>query len=970
MVVLEDRRDAERARRSHEAERLMAPGDRTVPSCPHASRIAGRGVVTCTIPPVNPSEFVAKWSGSTRTERAASQEHFIDICTMLGVPTPNTDPTGAHYAFEKGAEKTGGGDGFADVWKRWHFAWEYKGKKKDLKAAYNQLLQYREALANPPLLVVCDLNRFEVHTNFTGTAKTIYKFSLEDLARDPREPIRILRAVLTDPESLRPEVTPEQLTADAAKRFAQLASVLRSRGHEPHRVAHFLNKLVFCMFAEDAGLLPPGLINRLTTTAGKKPDVFEASLRELFGKMSHGGGMFGADVIDWFNGGLFDGDDVVPLELEEIATIREVSKLNWAEIEPAIFGTLFERGLDPDKRSQLGAHYTDPRSIMRVIDPVVLKPLRREFEAMKERVFELLAQGKRPGRRGTVKTNPQKVFESFLDRLRVVRVLDPACGSGNFLYLALRSLKDLEREVIQWGSLQLGMTQLPQVGPQVVKGVELNAYAAELARVTIWIGEIQWMIHNGFAYLRDPILRPMENIHTQDAILDMTDPSNPREPEWPHADFIIGNPPFLGNRLLRRVLGSDYTEALFRLYSGRLPAASDLCCYWFEKARDMINSGKVVRAGLLATQGIRGGASRRALERIKESGDIFMAWADEEWILEGAAVHVSIVGFDKGTETERTLDDEPAANINTDLTSGVDLTRAKSLPENRSVAFYADVKGGPFDIPEEVAKKMLGEPNPDGRSNADVIRPWVNATDVTRRPRHMWIIDFGVNTSQEEAALYETPFEYVKEHVRPTRLNNRRKAYREEWWLHVEPCSGMRNALKGLTRYIATPAVAKHRLFVWLDPPTLADHALVVIARDDDFTFGVLQSRPHELWARGTGTQLREAESGFRYTPTTTFETFPFPRPTEEQRAAIELAAKSLVRFRDGWLNPSGVGLSERKKRPLTNLYNAQPDWLQQAHAKLDRVVLAAYGWTGELSDEELLSKLLALNLERAAEAG
>ncbi len=405
---------------------------------------------------------------------------------------------------------------------------------------------------------------------------------------------------------------------------------------------------------------------------------------------------------------------------------------------------------------------------------------------------------------------------------------------------------------------------------------------------------------------------------------------------------------------------------LFKVYAGRVPREADFVTYWHEKAREMIEAGKVKRVGLLATQGIRGGANRKVLERIKETGDIFLAWADEPWVVEGAAIHVSFVAYDDGHEQERRLNGEPVAAINANLTAGIDLTRAVRLPENLGLAFMGDTKGGPFDIREEAARKLLASLNPDGRANSDVIRPWVNSLDVTRRPRDMWIVDFGVNMPIHEAALYEAPFEYVKEHVEPVRAKNRRAAYAEKWWLHVEPRSGMRKALAGLPRFIGTPTVAKHRLFVWLDAATLPDHQLIVFARDDDYFFGVLHSSAHELWARGHGTQLREVESGFRYTPTTTFETFPFPESAGDQHEEIAEAARTLDALRSGWLNPTGASESELRKRTLTNLYNQEPSWLAQAHERLDRAVHAAYGWEYPLDPDDVLARLVELNLTRS----
>ncbi len=916
---------------------------------------------------ISPAEFAKKWAGSTRTERAASQEHFIDLCRMLGVATPNeADPTGDTYAFEKGAGKVEGGDGFADVWKRGYFAWEYKGKKKDLKAAYNQLLQYREALDNPPLLVVCDLDRFEVHTNFTNTPTTVHRFTLADLLADPKEPLRVLRAVMEAPEQLRPGKTRDELTAQAAAQFASLADRLRERGHDPHEVAHFLNKLLFCMFAEDAGLLPTHLLRRLADGARNDPEIFSGGLVDLFGKMSDKGGLFGAERIQWFNGGLFDGAQVLALTLEEIKLVDAVSRLDWSQVEPAIFGTLFERGLDPSKRSQLGAHYTDRGSIMRLIDPVLMEPLRRDLEETKEKALALVASGGKVTARTPAEKNPVAVFNAFLERLRAVRVLDPACGSGNFLYLALQALKDLEREAILWASGALGISmQLPEVGPQAVLGIELNSYAAELARVVIWIGEIQWMLdHYGDAYHRDPILRPLHSIECRDAVLDLSDPDNPREPEWPEATVIIGNPPFLGGgQRMRAGLGHDYVDSLFRVYDGRVPRTADFVCYWHEKARAMIEASKAQRVGLLATQGIRGDASVHVLERVKETGEIFLAWSDQPWVLEGAAVHISFLGYDDGTEKQRFLDGRAVASINADLTAGIDLTHVAPLAQNLGISFEGDKKGGPFEIRPEVAASMLDLPNPHGKSNRDVIHPWINGADITGRSRGMWIIDFGTDMGIEEAALYEAPFEYVKREVMPSRTENRRQSYADRWWLHIEARPGMRAALRGLPRFIATPNVAKHRLFVWLSTETLPANSLVVFALDDDCSFGVLHSSIHELWALRQGGQL---ETRPRYTPTSSFQTFPFPDCDDEAKEPIARAARSLDERRNGWLNPPGLSAAELQKRTLTNLYNQRPSWLDQAHERLDRMVYAAYGWEYPLEPEEVLARLVELNLKRA----
>ncbi|MCK4355561.1 class I SAM-dependent DNA methyltransferase, partial [Candidatus Bipolaricaulota bacterium] len=468
----------------------------------------------------------------------------------------------------------------------------------------------------------------------------------------------------------------------------------------------------------------------------------------------------------------------------------------------------------------------------------------------------------------------------------------------------------------------------PTVKPEQLYGIEINEYAHELAQATIWIGYIQWLRENGFGQPSEPILKALDNIHEMDAILAFDEEGNPIEPEWPEVDVAIGNPPFLGASKLRAELGDEYVERLFALYNERLPGFSDLCCYWFEKARSMIEHGTLKRAGLLATQGIRGGANRTTLERIKKTGNIFWAQSDRDWILEGAAVHVSMVGFDRGKESQRFLDGHIVSSINPDLTSLADLTTRCHLQENVNISFMGPSAKAPFDISAGAATLLLKKRgNPNGRPNSDIVRPVFSAVDITKRPRGMWTIDFGFMTI-EEASQYHAPFEYVKTHVLPVREAKQREEYRKRWWQYARPREDMRNALEGLSRYAATPGVSKYRVFVWVESRILCNQGTLVFARADDYFFGVLHSKVHELWTRRQGTQLREVESGFRYTPTTCFETFPFPwLPGEElvddpRVQAITAAAKDLVEKRDRWLDPAGASEAELKQRTLTNLYN------------------------------------------------
>ena len=940
---------------------------------------------------MTPEEFIAKWRAAQLKERSAAQEHFIDLCRLLDEPTPaEADPMGNAYCFERGTSIEGGGDGWADVWKRHHFAWEYKGKRANLDAAFTQLRQYALALENPPLLIVSDMAQFRIRTNWTNSVSKTYEIGLEELV--DAEKRDLLKWAFSDPERLRPGLTRQVLTERAAASFAQLAQGLCERGHDPQAVAHFVNRLVFCMFAEDVGLLPNAMFTRMLERTLEQPEKFAEYARSLFQAMAEGGDV-GFEPVAWFNGGLFDDDVALPLEREEIAAALKAAALDWAEVDPSILGTLFERGLDPDKRGSLGAHYTDRDKIMLLVEPVVIRPWLAEWAGVKDEIAAMVERAK-SARTSAVRTRriaeAERRLRAFLQRLRGFTVLDPACGSGNFLYIALQSLKDLEQRV-QLEAEVLGIQrQFPEIGPANVKGIEINPYAAELARVSVWIGEIQWMRRNGYGEARDPILKPLDTIECRDAIVG----ADGGEPEWPEADVVIGNPPFLGGKLLRGMLGGEYVELLQQLYGERTHGEADLVCHWFDKAARLIVDKKIVRAGLVATNSIRGGRNRAVLDRIVEDGVILDAWANEPWVVDGAAVRVSLVCFGrKDAELPVRLDDKDVTRINSDLTAGtVDLTKAQKITRNVGCAFMGDVKAGAFDIPGDLARDWLSLPaNPNGRPNSDVLKPWVNGMDLTRRPAGKWIVDFGFAMDESDAALYEAPFAHIAEHVRPVRQRGRHKARARFWWRHVSPSPETWQKLNCLSRYIATPRVAKHRLFVWLNARVCPDSAVIAIARDDDTTFGILHSRFHEAWSLRLGTSLEDRP---RYTPTTTFKTFPFPNglspdipaadyADDPHAIAIAEASRRLVELRDRWLNPpewvewveepvlgypkrsvprDEAVAAELKKRTLTNLYNAQPQWLKDAHKALDAAVAEAYGWEVDVSDDDALRELLELN--------
>lgn len=947
---------------------------------------------------MTPAEFIQKWHGSALSERAGAQAFFLDLCELLGVPKPS-DPE--NYCFERGASRTGAGQGWADVWKRGCFAWENKAPGKDLSGALKQLMTYALALDNPPLLVVCDREIIQIHTHFTGTPSEVHTIHLQDIGLP--ENLAKLHALFEQPDHFRPRRSTFDVTEEAAARMGSVAKRLTERGEAPQAVAHFLIQCLFCMFAEDAGILPEKLFETVLDKSNPDGSKAQARLKLLFEAMQ-GGGAFGADDIPWFNGGLFREINVPALATEDVVELLTAARMNWGAIEPAILGTLFERGLNPDMRSQLGAHYTDPATIMKLVGPVVEQPLLAEWKAVYARISSSMEKYRQGGKGSqTAYREAQASFIGFLERLKDYRVLDPACGSGNFLYLALKSLKDLEHRVnLEAEALDLQRQVSIEVSPVNVLGIELNPYAAELARVTVWIGEIQWMLAHGYAYRSHPILAPLDHIEQRDAILN----ADGSEPDWPDCDAIIGNPPFLGDKKMRGELGDAYTDMLRKRYEGRITGGADLVTYWFEKARAQIEAGKCQRAGLVATNSIRQKRNRPVLERIIATGEIFEAWSDESWINDGAAVRVSLVAFSARTgKLVGKLDGKAVSAIHADLTVGgfdaADLTLAKPLPSNTGKSFFGLCLAGNFDVSGEIAREWLKLPNPNGRPNSDVVRPLRNGNDILKVGKDRWVIDFGPTMDEVEAALYEQPFQYLLLNVKEERSTNREKVRAKNWWRLGRPRPELRKSLAAISRYIATVETAKHRIFVWLPVTVAPEHNLIVIPHEDDAAFGLLSSRFHCLWAIHAGGRLGYGNDP-RYNSTRCFEPYPFPQgltPDLKPEAydnphteTIAAAAQRLNALRENWLNPpewvdwvcspeeAQASFPARpvakpgheadlKKRTLTNLYNARPTWLDQAHKVLDAAVALAYGWSDyrpDMADTEILRRLLALNLARA----
>lgn len=986
---------------------------------------------------MNFQDFQAKWgAGGTAAglnERQGAQAHFMDLCALLGVPTPGSSAQDGtdDYIFEQDTLLLGEARGYADVFKRGFFAWENKAPGKDLDKALKQLLGYSLALSNPPLLVVCNRHTIRIHTQFTGHPSVVHTITLDELAQPEKR--ALLKRVWENPESFRPKQTTRDITEAAAKSFALLAEQLRNRGKtknaegqvtggaDPEVVAHFLTQCLFCFFAEDVELLPrrmfEGLVNNRKLTA----DQLSVGLRNLFTTMRDGG-LYGNDDIPWFNGGLFKKIAVPALTIMDVTELRNAASLNWTAIDVSIFGTLFERGLDPKKRSQLGAHYTDTATIARIIDPVVRRPLLQKWEQTRQEIRRLMSLSK--AKNDKHHKLAKAAFVKWLEDLRAFRILDPACGSGNFLFLGLKVLKDIEHAShIEAVALGLDRETDLVTGPHNMLGIELNEYAAELARVTVWIGELQWRLTHGYEFKTNPVLEPLDCIECRDALLKFK--PEPVEADWPKASVVVGNPPFLGGSKKRRELGDAYFEALDSVFTGRVPGGADLVCYWFDKALKAIESNGLGAAGLVTTQSIRSGSNRVVLEAISEKTKIFDAWSDEAWVNDGAAVRVSLVSF--GWGEDYFLNGQKVDGINAELSNATDMTLAKPLPENANSSFEGTKKYGDFDISGELARQWLRQPNPHGKPNSKVVKPWRNGQDLTRRASDMWIIDFGPHMTEADSSLFELPFAHLLQHIKPVRLLVRRERTQRLWWIHEEARVSMRTALKDLPRYIATPRVAKHRLFAFLDATVLPDTRLNVISRADDASFGILSSRIHEVWSLANAS-MHGVGNDPTYNAKSCFETFPFPTNltpkdtasqqtrtldsgavvpvlqastgsarTEEAVQAIAQAAFKLNALRENWLNPPEwtqripevipLGMThspypdrivakaghekDLSERTLTKLYNARPAWLDAAHKALDMAVAHAYGWADynpEMPDETILQRLLALNVERSAQ--
>ena len=879
----------------------------------------------------------------------------------------------------------------------------------------------------PPFIITCDVGHcLELYADFTGTGRAYDQFPdrkgfrilLEDL-RSP-DTRALLVKVWTDPHSLDPTRESTRVTREIAKRLAEVSKSLEAKGKDPEHVAHFLMRCLFTMFAEDTGLLPNDSFKALLAKSVADPAHFPRRLKRLWQEMEHGEEF--SHVIEarvrHFNGGLFKDTTVFELGPEEIGELLAAARANWTQVDPAIFGTLLEQALDKTERRKLGAHYTPRAYVQRLVDVTVMEPLRADWQTALKKAEQAKDDGKDEDAIAQVR--------AFHHQLCTTRILDPACGTGNFLYVALELMKKLEGEVLQTLS-DLGDRQaslaLPgeTVDPHLFLGLELNPRAAAIAELVVWIGYLQWHYRNHESHPAEPILRAFSNINFgkregYDAVLAWdgypipgvverdgkrveTYP-NPRRPEWPVAEFIVGNPPFIGSKFLRERLGDDYTEALWAAHR-QVNESADFVMYWWDTAADMLNrrSAKLRRFGLVTTNSITQEFQRRVVDRhlaAKKPVSLVFAISDHPWTKatrDAAAVRIAMTVVEAGAADgilwksvdETNLEtDTPTISlvgeqgrINSDLTIGTDVTKAHSLIANAGLCSPGvKLHGSGFIVPTN-AIALLGLGVRPGLERH--IRPYRNGRDVTERPRPVSLIDlFGLSAEQVRRDFPEV-YQRVLETVKPERDLNSRSTYREKWWVFGEPRAELRPALEGLTRFTVTPVTQKHRFFVFLDAQIVPDDALMCIAEETGFALAVLSSNTFGQWFGANSSTLEDRP---RFIKSRCFDPFPFPVPESALRVRLCALGEELDATRK-------LVLAEHPDLTLTGLYNllekvkagaaltpAEEDArqrgrvliLKELHEQIDAATAQAYGWPADLSDEQILERLVALNAERARE--
>lgn len=1071
----------------------------------------------------DPSEkFIVRWKKSGGGELANSQSFLAELCELLKVAPPN--PTRPEvdrndYVFERDVvfQHSDGttSNGRIDLYKRGCFVLESKqgvlakekqglltralpGRKRKKGAgvrhtkgwdevmdrARGQAESYVRALppeeGRPPFILVVDVGHsIEFFSEFSMSGGNYVPFPdsqshriyLHDLA-DPEIRQR-LRRVWDDPLSLDPSRRSARVTREIAGHLADLAKSLEASGNRPKDTAKFLMRCLFTMFAEDVELLPKEGFTNLLAKVEDNPALFKPMAEDLWLQMKKGGfSSFLMEEIRHFNGYLFAEAWALDLDADQVSLLKLAAKADWREVEPAIFGTLLERALDPVERHRLGAHYTPRAYVERLVMPTIIEPLRDEWEGVKAAAFNLFRQSEEQEARAEALGNKAKdkkardkviklrseaarkakqapaELRAFHKRLCATKVLDPACGSGNFLYVSMEHMKRLEGEVLElierFGHRQehLELDIQKTVSPHQFLGLELNPRAAEIAQLVLWIGYLQWHLRTyGETAPPEPIIRDFKNIECRDAVLayDRTEPVldkdlnpvtrwdgrtykkspvtgqdvpdesatvlvekyiNPRKAQWPQADYVVGNPPFMGISPMRQAMGDGYVETIRKVYDD-IPGSCDYVLYWWNQAAHLARSGKIRRFGFITTNSIKQTFNRRLVAKqlaAKKPLSIIFAIPDHPWVdsADGAAVRIAmtvgqggnhqgilktVVKEEKtdGKEERRVAFAGKRGKILADLTIGADVAGAVALQAMADISCPGvKLHGSGFIVTPDEAQ-ALGLDRIKGLE--EHIRDYRNGRDLTQKPRGVMVIDlFGLEPGEVQQRFPEV-YQRIVERVKPERDQNKRKWRREHWWLFGEPISTFRPALKGLPRYLATVETSKHRFFVFLDKSILPDNMLVNVALDDPYYLGVLSSSLHITWALAAGGRLGMGNDP-RYNKTRCFETFPFPDPSQPLISRIRDLGERLDAHRKrqqkahpdltmtGMYNvlvklKSGEELS-KKEREINQ--KGLVSVLKQIHQELDGAVFEAYGWPTGLSDEEILERLVALNHERAAE--
>lgn len=1043
--------------------------------------------------------FIARWQGVAASELATAQSFIIDLCELLDVPKPH--PTAAQdYMFERPITFAHGDGsssaGRIDCYRRGHFVLEAKklkagtaSKRFDdgLLRARTQAENYARALpaaeGRPPFVLVVDVGTvIEVYAEFSRSGGTYtpfpdpahHRIALTDLAL-PQVRAQ-LRLIWTAPDQLDPARISAQVTRNVSGQLALLAKLLEDDGHPPAQVAAYLTRCLFSMFAEDVELLPPGAFLGLLQRHRDQPDTLQQMLHRLWADMDTGGfcGALAQKVVK-FNGKLFKGANApgysLPLTPAQIDLLLAAAQANWREVEPAIFGTLLERALSTTERHALGAHYTPRAYVERLVLPTVIQPLRAQW-ADAQTAALLLAQeaADLDSKRDSAKKLDEACAQirQFHHHLCTLRVLDPACGSGNFLYITFEHLKRLEGEVLNQLQ-QLGQTQdrLGFAGETVtlqqLRGIELNPRAAALAELVLWIGYLQWQVRTfGRQGVAEPVVHDYGNIECRDAVLHWSertpaldangDPitrwdgittkkhpatgepvpddtarvpvwhyQHARPADWPPADFIIGNPPFIGASTMRAALGDGYVQALRQAWP-HVPDSADFVMFWWAKAAELVARGQVQRMGLITTNSLRQTFNRRVVQAaLDKHTALTFAIADHPWVdsANGAAVRIAMTVLQPGAAEGRLChvtaetpgDDgevtvtlhEHTGHIHADLSVGANVAAARTLQAMTGISSPGvKLHGAGFIVtPAEADTLLAATPaETSAQARARIIRDYRNGRDLTDRPRGVRVIDaFGLS-ADELRAQHPGVYQWLLERVKPERDQNNRAVYRNNWWLFGEARQEMRKQLHGLPRYIATVETAKHRLFQFVDADILPDNMVIAVALNDGYALGVLSSEIHAQWAWANGGSIGMYVGNVRYNKSRCFETFPFPSDdtglTPELAQRIAQLAEHIDTHRKrqqaahasitltGLYNVLEALRAGRALTPKEKTLHQQGlvGVLLSLHQELDAAVLQAYGWAdlapalanapGSTAHTHavaaLLQRLVELNARRATE--